>query len=500
MSPARRARASGRRRDAAPAAREILGWEDDPLSGALPIRLPAPSMPPAKLRLAIVAKAPPLALHEPGTPGFRYWTAIESITRGISLWAPRMGERGWAATERLRIHLDRGRDLNAYYDRESLSFFHEEVAGTTIYSGESPDVVTHELGHAILDAIRPELWDVMSTEAAAFHESFGDLSAILAALEIPSVRSAVLEATGGKLFRSSRLSRLAESLGWAIRQSRPELVAEDCLRNAVNAFFYRPPGELPPSGPDATLSREPHSFSRVFTAGAFEALALAVAGAAKKPAERHLVEAARDLSTLLVEAVVRARIVPGYFAEIATRMLDADRDQLGARNAEALRTAFLRRGILSLDSTAAPPKPKAAGVRSRSSSGEAEGAGRAPRGRPAPGPRTQSPVALPLVAFEGASLGLGRRRLLLRIPVAPDAETPRGAAYRGGSVALVDPHDDARAFLEVLLRRGRIDLGAERGRLPASGVRPARRTHTLSRERGRLVVTRRFFDCGFDAP
>jgi hypothetical protein len=55
----------------------------------------------------------------------------------------------------------------------------------------------------------------------------------------------VLAETGADLYASSELSRLAEQLGWAIRQFRPDLVDKDCLRNAVNAFFYRPPEGLP---------------------------------------------------------------------------------------------------------------------------------------------------------------------------------------------------------------------------------------------------------------
>jgi len=55
-------------------------------------------------------------------------------------------------------------------------------------SGESPDVVCHELGHALLDSFKPQLFDAASMEVAAFHESFGDMSALLSALQLPSVR------------------------------------------------------------------------------------------------------------------------------------------------------------------------------------------------------------------------------------------------------------------------------------------------------------------------
>ena len=99
------------------------------------------------------------------------------------------------------------------------------------------------------------------------------MSAILVALQLPTLRAAVLTETGGDLTRSSRLSRLAEQLGWAIRQFSPDAVERDCLRNAVNSFVYTNPEGLPSNAPAASLSSEPHSFSRVFTAAFFEAIA-----------------------------------------------------------------------------------------------------------------------------------------------------------------------------------------------------------------------------------
>jgi hypothetical protein len=196
------------------------------------------------------------------------------LRRAADYWASRVPPgTHWQRGHVLPVQLNAGVELNAYYDRARLSFFRDTVQGQMIYAGESPDILCHELGHAVLDAIRPQLWDVASDEIAAFHESFGDISALLAPLQLPSLRTAVLGATGGHLYRTSRLSRIAEQLGWALRQMQPDLAAPDCLRNAVNSFFYHDPITLAPSGPDATLTSEPHSFSRVFTGGFFEALA-----------------------------------------------------------------------------------------------------------------------------------------------------------------------------------------------------------------------------------
>ena len=120
--------------------------------------------------------------------------------------------------------VDEGVDLNAFYDRNALNFFHGPSPNGTVFSDESPDIVCHEMGHAILNSLKPQLWGVGSHEAAAFHESFGDISAILSALQLQELRTAILSDTGGHLYQSSRLSRLAEQLAAAIRAQQPDAV------------------------------------------------------------------------------------------------------------------------------------------------------------------------------------------------------------------------------------------------------------------------------------
>src|SRR5262249_25161773 len=157
-------------------------------------------------------------------------------------------------------------------------------------------------------------------EVGAFHESFGDMMAILCALQIDSLRAGVLEETEGRLFRSSRLSRLAEQLGWAIRQLDRGAVEQDCLRNAVNSFFYTPPSQLPTSAPASQLSSEPHSFSRVFPAAFLQSLA-GMLTTRPAPNEAELLTVAGDMASLLVRAVKAAPIVPDYFSQVAAHLV-----------------------------------------------------------------------------------------------------------------------------------------------------------------------------------
>src|SRR5256886_11198540 len=117
---------------------------------------------------------------------FPYTTLFRSLLPQDTSWQP---------GPTLGVVLDAGVDLNAYYDRRELAFFHDTVARTTVYTGESPDVLCHELGHALLDALRRELWAAMSLEVAAFHEPFGDISALLPALHLPSLPPQLLSGT-----------------------------------------------------------------------------------------------------------------------------------------------------------------------------------------------------------------------------------------------------------------------------------------------------------------
>lgn len=281
---------------------KVLAWEDDPDSGAPALQVAVPNLTKKPFALKIVGLAPPAKVYDAGTAKFRYWTAADALARAATFWAGIVPSgTSWQPGATLAVKLDNGSDLNAYYDRNSLSFFHAPIGTKTVYSGESPDILCHELGHAVLDAVRPQLWDATADEVAAFHESFGDMSAILSALQVQPFRIALLSETGGRLYRSSRLSRLAEQLGWAIRSRRPDLVDPDCLRNAVNSFFYRTSDTIPPDGPATILSSEPHSYSRVFTGGFFSALAGMLNTRSSKPKEADLAAVSRDAGHLLID-------------------------------------------------------------------------------------------------------------------------------------------------------------------------------------------------------
>lgn len=489
----RRKAPAKRTRRAAPG-RTILAWEDDPLVvsvpspvAATPIRRPVPDLAAAALRIEIrtrPSQRPPAPReYAPGTPEFRYWTAADALQRGIQFWSRLLPSTlKWYRTvgKALRVDLDAGEDINAYYTRHGLEFYHANVSGHAIFSGESPDVVCHELGHALLDALRPQLFNAASIEAAAFHESFGDVSALLCALQLPSIRSRVLVQTDGRLYRTSRHSRIAEQLGWAIRQVRPDAVDPDCLRNAVNSFFYSDPSKLPPDGPAGQLSSRPHSFSRVFTGTFLEMLGsmLRILG----PTEENLLQASFDSGQLLVDAIRRAPVVPSYFSQVAAAMLDADRSRFNGRYRDALKSSFVRHGILSLAAAAA-----------KSSLPEGAVSGSA-----GPAPEPSEAPELPMAEIVAGTYGLGVDRILVHAPSEPVRFQAFGAAPDLGEAPSHGQAEDAQYFLEDLLRRGRVDLG-DHGDEESRVAHPfAKKTHRLVRSGSGLALERLRFDCGFD--
>jgi hypothetical protein len=499
-------------------------WEDDPFSEAVvsstpPIApllaVPVPTTSNPRLRTVVFEPQPAPGRYAPGTQEFLYWAASEALARGINFWSDLLPPgTTWSTSNPMRVRLLAPQSqLNAFYYRtKGLEFFVQTVRDRDVYSGQSADVVCHELGHAVLDALKPQLFQAASTEASAFHESFGDMSAILCALQLPSMRTRVIQETGGKLNLNSRLSRLSEQLGWGIRQTRPTSVDQDSLRNAANRFFYRPPSELPSSAPSNLLSTEFHSFSRVFTGAFLDALAWMFDTSAKS--EANLVEVSRDLGQLLIDGVHAASITPSYFSQVAASMVQAEQSRFAGRYHSALTQAFMKRGILSVGSALSlveQPVPTTYG---------------------SPQPLVLGMAApLPVLSYEGEApdeaflagpgetAELPRRSVslgALSIEVHAAQETPRlsvtAAATSDGAAGDVDK--DSRIFVENLVQRGEVDFkqgwrrlaagaapgspaaSAALGAADASVSRPSLPTHELVEENNTLVLRRNFFSCG----
>src|SRR5688500_5345778 len=100
---------------------------------------------------------------------------------------------------------------NAYYNAEthSLQFFSFMRTGRhrrAYHSALAHDIVAHETGHAILDAVRPRYYEPFEPETSALHEAVGDICAVFAALSHQVIQRRV----AGSLDRLNLLSEIAE--------------------------------------------------------------------------------------------------------------------------------------------------------------------------------------------------------------------------------------------------------------------------------------------------
>ena len=244
--------------------------------------------------------------------------------------------KNWAATRNLTIVPRAGNDANAYYDRRTLSFFYfNGNSNKRIYTCDSADIVTHELGHAILDAIRPDFWNLPAFEVGAFHESFGDMIAILTSLNYDIILNRVLNVTGSDLRKENLVSNVAEQFAISLNIG-------NALRDAYNSYSYVDPMTLPTSGNG--LIREIHSFSEVFNGTFYELLAEFFELFGKNKA--GLIRA-RDLSAdFLFNATKNTPATGKFFIAIANIYLAYDLSKYAGAYKTILTKVFTNRNLM----------------------------------------------------------------------------------------------------------------------------------------------------------
>lgn len=125
---------------------------------------------------------------------------------------------------RLKVYPRLSYAKNANYDRStgSLNFFWFQTRKArkrrTIYTSASPDVVAHEAAHAVLDGIAPRLYDAITPQSLALHESIADLTAVFLSFQMNSMRIYILEKTKGELAEKSQFGWIAEQFGKATKK------------------------------------------------------------------------------------------------------------------------------------------------------------------------------------------------------------------------------------------------------------------------------------------
>ncbi|MDM9625615.1 hypothetical protein QTL95_06900 [Rhizobium sp. S152] len=330
----------------------VTVWEKDPSSGRTR-QAPKPDVNKLPLGFYFPPPEPPVS-DDTDSEDFRYWVAAEALRRGADFWTPCLAPPPkWAPGNTLQVRPDTiYDDLNSDYDGAVLTFSHGSAPanpGLVVYAGATPDILCHELGHAVLHALNINLWPPGGTELEAFKESFGDMSAILCALQVSEFRDTLLAETqaAGNFWISSSLSRVAEQFGKVVRAVAPEDADKDCLRNAWNHHNYEAPATIANrQGPDV-LTVSSHSFSRVFTGAFYEAFAAMFTARAANKATRslELQIASTHMRDILAASVVNAQRRDDFFAHVAARMVDASAGK-DASYPAIFTDVFTRRSIL----------------------------------------------------------------------------------------------------------------------------------------------------------
>jgi len=183
-------------------------------------------------------------------------------------------------TRRLRIYPHALREANAYYSpaKRALLFGYfkpdeeaADVQASWVFTCLSQDIVAHETTHAILHGMRQRSIEPSGVDAAAFHEGFADIVALLQHFSMTPVVRQLLAASGGSLRAPGLLTGLAEQFGRAIGRSKS-------LRYALEALGER--AATPADGSAASIvaairalgdTTEPHARGGFLVAAVFDA-------------------------------------------------------------------------------------------------------------------------------------------------------------------------------------------------------------------------------------
>lgn len=298
-------------------------------------------------------------VYDPASAEVHAALAFSAVARTIETFSAALGMKiPWAfGGARLGIHPDGGEDLNAYYARDdaSLNFFHarDNKTGKTVYSGDSGEVVAHEAGHAILDAMRPGYFQAWSADAGAFHESFGDITAIIMNLLDARTRAKVIEQTGGDLTKPNAAADVGEEIGMAINHAAGRnATGGDYTRTARNRFTWQNPSTLPSNPKDPNeLGSEFHNFSRLFTGAVYDVIAGINARNLRFGMSPDKALEATGKETLALYASLMKTAPQGDFTfkDMAVALVEADKRHHSSANAGLIVSVFKNRRILPDD-------------------------------------------------------------------------------------------------------------------------------------------------------
>lgn len=272
-------------------------------------------------------------LYAPGTPQFDQINAFYYTTFTLRMFE-RYAHRPipWSfPSPRIDVDPYVGNLANAFYsEQDQMLGFHTYIAldGQERSTAQSADIVTHEAAHAVLDGVRDLYNESFGLGARAFHESFGDITAILVALHDDSLIQRLFDLTGGDLRTSNFISEIAEYLAASLQPQADHATEHSFyLRNAFNQLVNRPFDELPykPDDPITQLGRQEHNYSRLMTGAVYDTFVSIYEHLHQQNHPVIAIHRARDvIGQLVTLAIEIAPIGEVDFSDIARAILTAD--------------------------------------------------------------------------------------------------------------------------------------------------------------------------------
>jgi hypothetical protein len=200
----------------------------------------------------------------------------EALGRKVIWHRRQVDETTFEYVPRIRIYPHGLREANAYYNPEkrALLFGYFKAVGNvngvnfpggTVFTCLSPDIVAHEVTHAILESIHPRFNENTNRDVPAFHEAFADIIALLQRFMISELLEHQMTAARGRLDESTLMGELATQFGNSLGHS--------ALRSAIGSL-NRETGKwerLRPNPEDYQAITEPHHRGAILVATFFDA-------------------------------------------------------------------------------------------------------------------------------------------------------------------------------------------------------------------------------------
>ena len=325
---------------------------NDPLAlSEVPMRqvAPRPDRPTDRAGITLDGAATAAEVYPLDDGRFVGWQARQAAVLAVEAWEAVLGQpiTSWAKESAnpasLRVLPDHGEDMNAYYDRKGVWFFHKFRDGATEFSGASTDVVSHEVGHAILDGIRPDLFDLDFREAGGFHEAFGDVTALVTALADRETRETLLKSSPN-LGTANFVEATAEDLSDTVRRVLGPMHPAAKPRHALNTFRWQLPETMPSWGGPDDMIDEVHSIGRIIS-GCFYDLLRSIFARSGSSGQDQLWAATCTAGKLFHEAAKTAPALPRFFRSVGRAMVLADQSLYNGANRDLIGQAFNGHGL-----------------------------------------------------------------------------------------------------------------------------------------------------------